>query len=181
MCALLKKVLLMLAMVMMVVGVAYARDVSGTNVSISNVNPSAETCTINYTLTRTQPAINANQPIWVFVKYRLNTDTDYTGWQDTDNHTATDDDSEDRFTGNNGSQNAVSNTVNKYLTGDVGIITSGGSKQITWTWDSGGTNLSSTDSVRVRVYASVFVLRGLSSLTLCPLTLLPFAGDFKSL
>jgi formylglycine-generating enzyme required for sulfatase activity len=153
-----KNVLLILAMVMMFVGVAYARDVSVTNVSISNVNPGAGTCTINYTLTRTTPAIGANQPIWVFVKYRLSTDTDYTGWQDTDDHTATNDDSEGRFTGNNGSQNAVSNTVNKYLIGDVGIVTSGGAKQITWTWGSGGTNLSSTDSVRVRVYAVEMVL-----------------------
>jgi formylglycine-generating enzyme required for sulfatase activity len=153
-----KKVLLMFAIVMMVVSVAYARDVSVTNVSISNVNPSAGTCTINYTLTRTQPAIDANQPIWVFVKYRLSTDTDYTGWQDTDDHTVANDDSEGRFTGNNGSQNAVSNTVNKYLAGDVGIVTSGGSKQITWNWGATGTNLSSTDSVRVRVYAVEMVL-----------------------
>jgi formylglycine-generating enzyme required for sulfatase activity len=143
---------------MMVVSVAYARDVSVTNVSVSNVNPTAGTCAINYTLTRTTPAINANQPIWVFVKYRLSTDTDYTGWQDTDDHIATNDDSEGRFTGNNGSQNAVSNTVNKYLTGDVGIVTSGGSKQITWNWGATGTNLSSTDSVRVRVYAVEMVL-----------------------
>ena len=81
-----KKVLLMLAIVMMLAGVAYARDVSVSSVGISNVNPGAGTCTINYTLTRTQPAIDANQPIWVFVKYRLSTDTDYTGWQDTDDH-----------------------------------------------------------------------------------------------
>jgi formylglycine-generating enzyme required for sulfatase activity len=145
----------------MVAGVAYARDVSVTNVSISNVNPGAGTCAINYTLTRTTPAIDANQPIWVFVKYRLSDaegDSDYMSWQDTDDHTATNDDSEGRFTGNNGSQNAVSNTVNKYLTGDVGIVTSGDAKQITWMWGSGGTNLSSTDSVRVRVYAVEMVL-----------------------
>jgi hypothetical protein len=155
-----KKVLLILAMVMIVVGVAYARDVSVTNVSVSNVDAGAGTCTINYTLTRTQPAIDANQPIWVFVKYQLSTDTDYTGWQDTDDHTVANDDSEGRFTGNNGSQNAVSNTVNKYLIGDVGIVTSGSppNKQITWTWGSGGTNLSSTNFVRVRVYAVEMVL-----------------------
>lgn len=86
---------------------AYARDVSVSGVSISNVDAGAGTCTINYTLIRTQPAISESQPIWVFVKYRLSTDTDYTGWQDTDNHTATDDDSDGRFTGNNGSTNAA--------------------------------------------------------------------------
>jgi len=153
-----KKLLITLVVVAMVVGVAYARDVTVSNVSISNVNPTAGTCTINYTLTRTQPAIDANQPIWVFVKYRLSTDTDFTGWQDTDDHDATNDDSDGRFTGNNGSQNAVSNTVNKYLNGDVGIVTSGGSKQIMWMWGSGGTNLNSTDQVRVRVYAVEMVL-----------------------
>ena len=142
----------------MVVGVAYARDVSVSNVGISNVNPGAGTCTINYTLTRTQPAISADQPIWVFVKYRLSTDTDFTGWQDTDDHDATNDDSDGRFTGNNGSQNAVSNKVNANLSGDVGIVTSDDSKQITWTWGSGGTNLSSANAVRVRVYAVEMVL-----------------------
>lgn len=40
----------------------------------------------------------------------------------------------------------------------VGSVTSGGSKQITWTWGSGGTNLSSTDLVRARVYAVEMVL-----------------------
>ncbi|MFH1009585.1 MAG: hypothetical protein V1800_19085 [Candidatus Latescibacterota bacterium] len=139
---------------MLIVGVVWARDVSVTGVSISNVNAEAGTCTINYTLSRAEPAISASQPVWVFVKYRLDTDTDYTGWQDTDNHTATDDDSEGRFTGNNESENAVSNTVNKWLTGDVGMVESGGARQIAWTWGgASSTGLSSDNSVRIRVYA----------------------------
>lgn len=143
-------------LLMLGAGVAWARDVDVSSVSISNVDMGAGTCTINYTLSRTSPTISADQPIWVFVKYRLSTDTNYTGWQDTDNHTATDDNSDGRFTGNNDNSKNQCDvgypcTVNKYLTGDVGIVTSGGSKQITWTWGSGGTNLSSTNSVRVRV------------------------------
>jgi formylglycine-generating enzyme required for sulfatase activity len=43
-------------------------------------------------------------------------------------------------------------TVNDNLTGDVGLVTSSGSKSITWTWDGTGTGLASTDQVRVRVY-----------------------------
>jgi len=160
----LNKVFSTLVLVMMFVGVADARDVSVSNVFISGVDVGAGTCTINYTLSRTQPVISADQPIWVFVKYRLSTDTDYTGWQDTDDHTDNtnpanaNDDSDGRFTGNNGSQNAVSNTVNQNLTGDMGIVTSDGSKQITWNWSPTGTNLSSTNSVRVRVYAVEMVL-----------------------
>lgn len=127
------------------------------------MNPTAGTSTINYTLTRTQPAISADQPIWVFVKYRLSTDTDFTGWQDTDDHNATNDNSDGRFTGNDdNSKNQCDAgypcTVNDNLADDVGIVTSGGSKQIPWTWGTTGTGLSSADSVRVRVYAVEMVL-----------------------
>jgi len=33
--------------------------------------------------------------------------------------------------------------INLYLNGDVGMVNSGGSKQITWTWGDKGTGLSS--------------------------------------
>jgi len=148
---------------MLVVGVVYARDVSMSNPTISNVNVGEGTCTINYTLSRTSPTISASQPIWVFVKYRLSGDSDYTGWQDTDDHTASNDNSDGRFTGNDdNSKNQCDGdypcTVNKYLNGDVGMVNSGGPKQITWTWGAGGTGLSSANSVRVRVYAVEMVL-----------------------
>ena len=142
----LKKVLLTLAIILMGVGVAYARDVSVSNISISNGNPGAGTCSITYDLSRTSPTISADQPIWVFVKYRLSTDDDFTGWQDTD----------DRDPSNDASDNNVDvrkNTVNANLTGDVGIVASDGSKTITWIWGGSGTGLSSADRARVRVYA----------------------------
>jgi len=143
---------------MLVVGVAYARDVSVSNPTISNVNTGAGTCTINYTLTRTQPTIDANQPIWVFVKYRLSTDTDYTGWQDTDDHEPSNDASDDN-------DDDRADSVNANLTGDVGIVESAGSNTITWHWGEtggigNGTGLSSADSVRVRVYAIEMVKVG---------------------
>ena len=149
----LKKVLLTLAVVMMVAGVVYARDVSMSNVSISKVNPGAGTCSITYDLSRTSPTISESQPIWVFVKYRLSTDSDYTGWQDTDNHTTSNDASDDN-------DDDRANSVNENLNGDVGIVESTGSKTITWTWGSGGTGLSSTDRAKVRVYAIEMVKIG---------------------
>ena len=153
-----KKILLVSIVAMIVVSVSYARDVSVTAVSISNVDAGAGTCIINYTLNRTQPSIDADQPVWVFVKYRLNPDSDYTGWQDTDDHDPFTDNSDGRYTGNddnskNKCDTAYSCTVNQYLGGDVGIVTSGGSKQITWTWGASGTGLSSADAVRARVSA----------------------------
>lgn len=142
----LKKVLLTLAIVLMGVGIAYARDVSVSNVSTSNVNPGAGTCSITYDLSRTGPTISADQPIWVFVKYRLSTDDDFTGWQDTDDHEPSNDASDNNV-------DVRTDTVNANLTGDVGIVESDGSKEITWTWGDSGTSLSSDDRVRVRVYA----------------------------
>jgi len=123
------------------------------------VNAGAGTCTINYTLSRTNPTIDANQPIWVFVKYRLTTDTDYTGWQDLDDHDPANDASDDN-------DDSRANSVNANLTaGDRGMVESAGSKTITWTWGGSGgigsgTGLSSTNSVRVRVYAVEMVKVG---------------------
>ena len=114
----LKKVLLTLAIVLMGVGIAYARDVSVSNVSTSNVNPGAGTCSITYDLSRTGPTISADQPIWVFVKYRLSTDDDFTGWQDTDDHEPSNDASDNNV-------DVRTDTVNANLTGDVGIVESG--------------------------------------------------------
>ena len=136
--------LLVLGLLLLYTSEAPARDVDVSSVSISNVNVEAGTCTINYTLSRTSPAISADQPVWVFVKYRLSTDTNYTGWQDTDDHNAANDNSDGRYTGNNdNSKNQCDGgypcTVNKYLSGDVGIVTTGGSKQIAWTWGATGT------------------------------------------
>ena len=154
-----RKSLLVVLLLTLGAGVVWARDVDVSSVSISNVNVGAGTCTINYTLSRTNPTISTSQPVWVFVKYRLTTDTDYTGWQDTDNHTATDDASD---VGTD-SRNA---TVNANLTaGDYGIVTSSGSKSITWHWGGSGgigsgTGLSSANSVRVRVYAIEMVKVG---------------------
>ena len=149
----LKKACLTLAIVLVVVGVAYARDVSVSNVSISNVDPGAETCSITYDLSRTFPPISVDQPIWVFVKYRLSTDDDFTGWQDTDDHDPS----------NDASDNNVDNrpnNVNANLSGDVGIVESTGSLAITWTWGASGTGLDSADLVRVRVYAVEMVKVG---------------------
>ena len=153
-----KKLLLALVGVIMLAGVAYARDVSMSNAGISNMDSGAGTCSITYDLLRTNPTISTNQPIWVFVKYRLSTDTDYTGWQDTDDNTTSNDASDDN-------DDSRANSVNANLTGDVGIVESAGSKTITWTWGGSGgvgsgTGLSSTNLVRVRVYAIEMVKVG---------------------
>ncbi|HIE30708.1 TPA: hypothetical protein EYP66_25920 [Candidatus Poribacteria bacterium] len=131
----------------------YARNVVVSDVYISDIT--GETAIINYTLTRFWPEISADQPIWIFVKYRLSGESDYFDWKDTDDPDYTNDDSDGRFDGNNGSQNGVSNTVNKYLSGDVGIVESGGEKQILWTWGDSGTDVppEEIESVEVVVYA----------------------------
>ena len=159
----LKKGLCVVLLLTLGAGVVWARNVDVGNVSISNVDAGAGTCTINYTLSRTSPTISTSQPVWVFVKYRLTSESDYTHWKDTDDDAYTNDNSDGRFTGNqDNSKNQCDAgypcTVNKYLADDVGMITSGGSKQITWTWGGSGTDLSSTNSVRVRVYAVEMVL-----------------------
>ena len=158
-----KKGLFVVLLLTLGTGVVWARDVEVSSVSISNVDAGAGTCTINYTLSRTSPTISTSQPVWVFVKYRLTSESDYTHWKDTDDDAYTNDNSDGRFTGNqDNSKNQCDAgypcTVNKYLADDVGMITSGGSKQITWTWGGSGTDLSSTNSVRVRVYAVEMVL-----------------------
>jgi formylglycine-generating enzyme required for sulfatase activity len=122
-----------------------AVSVWGANVAVTNVtlgNLTATTVDITYTLTRATPAISVSQPIWIFVKY---TGDAGSTWMDTDNSDRSDDWGMGGMTG-------VS-TVNSHLSGNVGIVTSGGARTITWTWGVGGTNLTATDQVRVRVYA----------------------------
>ncbi|RJP75903.1 MAG: hypothetical protein C4524_10970 [Candidatus Zixiibacteriota bacterium] len=121
-------------------GYAGARDVDLGNVQLNNLG--AETVHILYQLDRTQPAIEANQPVWIFVKY---SDDAGVTWMDTDDLNPVNDWSAGGQTG--------ASTVNQYLSGDVGLVTSGGSKDITWTWGAGGTGLTVSDVVRVRVYA----------------------------
>ncbi len=124
----------------LIVQVSLARDVTVSSTSLGNL--AEPTVDIYYTLARTTPAINASQPIWIFVKYS----SDFgSAWMDTDDLSLANDWSAGGQTG--------SSTVNQNLTGDVGEVTSGGSKTITWTWGASGTGLSSTDQVRVRVYA----------------------------
>ena len=117
-----------------------AREVSVAAVSLTNLT--ASTVDINYTLSRTTPTINSSQPVWIFVKYSKDTGTT---WMDTDDQSQSNDWSAGGQTG--------SSTVNQNLSGDVGLVTSAGTKSITWTWGASGTGLSSTDLVRVRVYA----------------------------
>lgn len=115
-----------------------AREVTISSVSLNNL--SASTVDINYSLSRTTPTISASQPIWIFVKY--SSDFGVT-WMDTD----------DQSLGNDwcaGGQTG-SSSVNQNLTGDFGLVASGGTKTITWTWGASGTGLLSTDLVRVRV------------------------------
>jgi formylglycine-generating enzyme required for sulfatase activity len=130
-------------------GILFSRNVQVTNVFISNIN--GEFATINYDLQRTNPAISSEQPVWIFVKYRLANETDFTGWKDTDDPDATNDASD-----TNTDVRAAS--VNANLSGDVGIVTSAGTKSINWHWGGlgsiqYGTGLSSAQSVRIRVYA----------------------------
>ena len=154
-----KKGLFVVLLLTLGAGVVWARNVSVTGVSISDVNVGAGTCTINYTLSRTNPTISASQPVWVFVKYRLTTDTDYTGWQDTNDHDPSNDASDDN-------DDSRANSVNANLTaGDRGMVESAGSKTITWHWGGtggigNGTGLSSTNSVRLRVYVVEMVKVG---------------------
>jgi len=146
-----------LAVLLLFAEIIYARDVDVSNISISNVN--AGTCTINYELSRPDgPTISENQPIWVFVKYRLSTDSDYTGWQDTDDHIPSNDASDDN-------DDSRAKSVNANLTGDVGIVESAGSKVIFWNWGGGGgidngTGLSPENSVRIRVHVIEMVKVG---------------------
>ena len=133
------------AVVLLLAVSADARDVNVSNIRISSINEEAQTCMVHYTLSRTNPSISEQQPVWVFVKYRLSTDTDYTGWQDTDNT----DGSDDSGTGGQ----IASSTVNLNLSGDIGIVTSWGDKAIVWSWGTLGTRLARTDRVKVRVRA----------------------------
>jgi formylglycine-generating enzyme required for sulfatase activity len=130
----------LLLSVLLLVSVGDARNVSVSSVSLNNL--SGSTVNINYTLARTTPTISASQSVWIFVKY--SSDVGQT-WMDTDDTSLSNDWSAGGQTG--------TSTVNQNLTGDIGLITSGGTKAITWTWDGTGTGLSSTDQVRVRVYA----------------------------
>ena len=129
--------------------ILFSRNVQVTNVFISNIN--GEFATINYDLQRTNPAISSSQPVWIFIKYRLANETDFTGWKDTDDPDASNDASD-----TNTDVRAAS--VNANLLGDAGIVTSAGTKSINWHWGGSGgigsgTGLSSAQSVRIRVYA----------------------------
>jgi formylglycine-generating enzyme required for sulfatase activity len=116
------------------------RDVDVSGISLGNLT--ATTVDITYTLSRTTPALSADQAVWIFVKY---TSDGGSTWMDTDNTSQADDWCAGGQTG--------ASTVNQFLSGDVGVVTSSGSKTITWTWGATGTNLDETDQVRVRVYA----------------------------
>ena len=134
----------------------YARNVVVDNVGISDIDMENETAVINYTLSRILLEINADQPIWIFVKYRLEGESDYFAWKDTDDLDYTNDDSDGRFTdGDNKTRNAEYNTVNKHLSGDVGIVESSGPKQIVWTWGVSGTGVlpEEIENVLVTIYA----------------------------
>jgi len=129
--------------------ILFSRNVQVTNVFISNIN--GEYATINYDLQRTNPAISSEQPVWIFVKYRLASEDNFTGWKDTDDFDASNDASDTNT-------DARAASVNANLSGDVGIVTSAGTKSINWHWGGSGgigsgTGLSSAQSVRIRVYA----------------------------
>ena len=117
-----------------------AREVSVTGVSLGNL--AGSTVAITYSLARSTPIIDASQPVWVFVKY--SSDAGST-WMDTDDASPSNDWSAGGQTG--------ASTVNQHLSGDVGIVTSAGTKTIVWTWGAAGTGLPNTAQVRVRVYA----------------------------
>lgn len=129
-----------LGVVCLLAASAWGRDVSVSAVSLGNLT--ATTVDITYTLARTTPALSADQPVWIFVKYTSDAGST---WMDTDNLNQSDD-------WGMGGQTGAS-TVNQNLSGDVGLVTSSGNKTITWTWGAGGTALGETDQVRVRVYA----------------------------
>lgn len=130
----------------------YARDVEVSNIELSVIDES--TAIIYYTLTRDNPEIHADQPIWIFVKYRLSEESDHMDWKDTDDLDYTNDDSDGRFDSNNGSRNDVYYTVNENLQWDVGIVESSGDKQIFWTWGETGTGIphEEIEFVEVAVY-----------------------------
>jgi len=134
------KYAVILAVVLLLTSAPLARDVSVSSVTLTNL--SAPTLNITYTLSRTTPTISASQPIWIFIKYSHDFGST---WMDTDDLSLAND-------WGAGGQTGAS-TVNQNLSGDKDIVTSAGSKSITWTWAGSGTGLSSTDSVRVRVCA----------------------------
>ena len=140
------------------IGILFSRNVQVSNVYLSNIN--GEFATINYDLERTTPVISSDQPVWIFVKFRLASENDFTGWKDTDDFDASNDASD-----TNTDIRAAS--VNANLSGNVGIVTSAGIKTINWHWGGSGgigsgTGLSSANSVRIRVYAieMAFIARG---------------------
>jgi formylglycine-generating enzyme required for sulfatase activity len=129
----------------------HAKNVVVSQVRIASVDVVNETAVIEYQLDRVSPPISADQPIWIFVKFRLSTENDYTDWKDTDDLDASTDASDQ-------SGSTRTNTVNANLSGDVGIVTSGGTKSIIWYWGGSGgiengTGLSSFQAVKIRVFA----------------------------
>lgn len=134
------RLICLLSAIFLITSVGMTREVSVSGVSLGGLTTA--TVNITYTLSRTNPAISSSQPIWIFVKYSSNGGLT---WKDTDDLDQGDDWSAGGQTG--------TSTVNQNLSGDVGIVNSGGAKSITWTWGAGGTGLSSTAMVRVRVYA----------------------------
>lgn len=140
---------------------SFSRDVYVSNVQLSGVEN--ENVNILFTLERTTPVISSSQPVWVFVKYRLSSESDYTGWKDTDDQIAGNDASDD-----NDADREI--TVNANLSGDVGIVETDGLKTITWNWGGtggigNGTGLSSVDLVRVRIYVVEMALIGGGNIT----------------
>lgn len=133
----------------------YARDVEVTYLGMDHINKTLGTSIIHYSLVRDLPKISADQPIWIFVKYRLANESNYLDWKDTDDLDPTNDDSDGRFYGNNGSLNGVCNTVNKNLGWSVGIVDIGGENRIGWIWGAGGTGVppEEIDSVEIAIYA----------------------------
>jgi formylglycine-generating enzyme required for sulfatase activity len=129
-----------IALLILVVSACWGRDVDVSDAAFSNLTGS--TIDINYTLSRTNPTVSSDQPVWIFIKYHLG---EGNTWMDTDNYSQADDWSMGGQTG--------ATTVNQHLTGDVGIVASSGSKTITWTWGAGGTNIPQSEMVRVRIYA----------------------------
>lgn len=147
-----KKILMYFWIIYLILaGNIWSRDVAVSQVRIASVNVQNQTAVIEYQLSRTNPPISADQPIWIFVKYRLSTENDYTGWKDTDDTNPATDASD--MSGSN-----RTNTVNANLTGDVGLVTSDGIKSITWYWGGtggvgNGTGLAYFQSVKIRIYA----------------------------
>jgi formylglycine-generating enzyme required for sulfatase activity len=138
-----------IAVILLIPWILFSRNVEVSNVTLGAIN--GEYVDISYSLQRTKPAISISQPVWVFVKFRLANESDYTGWKDTD-----DDDA-----GNDASDQNIDirpASVNANLTGDVGIVESDGQKTISWHWGGSGgigagTGLLPTDQVKVRIYA----------------------------